>query len=251
MNETANAAATISPSVEAPFPWEDESLGMLQRFWRTSIGIFTAPWKTFARMPVSGGYVKPLIYALIGGAVFTIAQMVVSFISFLGTFTSTMAAASVSDGDISLGLLVLAWAGIVLAVLLFFLAFIFFYIASCVIWLVVGSGISHICLMLFGAVRHDYEATFRAWAYAGGLAQIFAVVPCIGWLVAMTWGAVIQIVALKETHRTDYWRVICAYLLPVLLCCGCFGAGLTAFGITSASGGDFSEIFERIRNAIE
>jgi len=246
MNETANATATIPRS----FPWEDESLGMLQRFWQTSISIFTNPWKTFAQMPVSGGFVKPLVYALIGGAFFTIGQLIATLVSFIGTFTSTMAAMSVSDADTSIGLLALTWGGIVLVVLFVALFFVLFYIASCVVWLFIGSGISHLCLMLFGAARRDFEATFRAVAYAGGLVQIFAVVPCLGWLVMMTWGAVIQVVALKETHRTDYWRVICAYLLPMLLCCGCFGTCIATFGITMAAG-DLTNFLEQIRNAIE
>jgi len=41
------------------FPWENPSLGYFRRFWDTAVGVIFKPWQTFARMPVTGGYLRP------------------------------------------------------------------------------------------------------------------------------------------------------------------------------------------------
>jgi len=124
------------------------------------------------------------------------------------------------------------------------------YVAGGVIGLFIGTGIFHLLLMLFGAANRDFEATFRASAYVGGLTQLLALIPCCA-LLLLPWTILIQIIAYTKTHRTGYWRVICAYLLPILLCCGCFiilGFVLfSAFGLALGDG----NLLEQIRSAVE
>ena len=138
-------------------------------------------------------------------------------------------------------------------------------IAWSVVWIFIMAGIYHILLMLFDAANRDYEATFRGVTYPMGMLQVLSIpclfiafMPCIGCIGSLLmfalgiWGIVITVIALKEIHRTDYWRVICAYLLPMILCCGCMIAITAAFVIPAlVSGGGFSELFEQIRNAAE
>jgi hypothetical protein len=42
------------------------------------------------------------------------------------------------------------------------------------------------------------------------------------------------VIALKEVHRTDLWRVVVSMVLMLLLCCGVFGG--IALGIAALSG---------------
>jgi len=229
---------TPSENGDATIPWENESLGVVQRFWQTCVGIFTDPWETFTKMPTSGGYGKPLLFALVGMAFGAVGNGVFQFIINVAQF-------SVQSTDETAGILGAQIVGMVPGIV----CGIPFAVAIGAVGLFIGTGIFHLLLMLFGAANRDYEATFRAWAYSNGLLQFIMLIPCIGLLILMTWGIVIQIVALKQTHRTDYWRVICAYFLPTLLCCGCLAViGFMLVGALSSMDGNF---LDQIRNAVE
>ena len=193
-------------------PWEDESLGLFERFWKTSAAIFIDPWKTFAQMPTTGGYGKPLLYATIAAGLPYVVLYGLLFFVFL-----------------IIGL-VKGAPEVLLVSIAVPLCFIPLAIAVEVLFFFIGSGVMHLMLMLFGAPRRDFEVTFRTFAYSHGLfAFLYNIVPCLSTIVAMTWGMAIQVIALKETYRTDYWRVICAFLLPILLCCFLYG-GLVGLG---------------------
>ena len=202
---------SVFPNVEAPrlapplvanetldgaFPWENESLGIFERFWQTCVGVLFNPWKTFEKMSVSGGYGKPLLY-----------------------------------GVICLGFVAIA-ATILVGVMLFFqppednevpLWFIPCFGAIIAVYGMVGfffrTVILHLFLMLFGVACRSFEATFHAVTYSNAPVFVLRCVPCLNIFVAL-WGIVVEIIALKEAHRTDYWRVICACLLPLFLCIG-------------------------------
>ena len=198
-----------TPDSIAEIPWENERLGFFERFWQTNVNILTDPWKAFAQMPVSGGYGKPSLFVFIaivlGSFVQVIEPIILRFIPseahgyLTWYFTSSFPELII---DIPCA------------------------IALGVISTLVFAGVTHLCLMLFGAAHRDFEATFRACVYSWAPFYILVFVPCFGMLITLTWGVVVEIVALKKAHRADYWRVICASLLPLLLCCGCIAAGL-------------------------
>jgi hypothetical protein len=94
---------------------------------------------------------------------------------------------------------------------------------------VVGSAIIHLCLMLVGGAADGYVATFRAIAYSQA-GQLWSILPLCGGLIAFPWTLVLQVIALRELHRTTTGKAAAAVLIPIVLCCGAvLILGLTMF----------------------
>ncbi len=95
--------------------------------------------------------------------------------------------------------------------------------------LVVGSAIIHLCLLLVGGATEGYVATFRAIAYSQA-GQLWNILPLCGGLIAVPWTIVLQVISLREFHRTSTGKATAAVLIPMILCCGALLIlGLTAF----------------------
>ena len=224
-----SSAGALSPTPAAgDFDWEDPNLGFVARWWGTTKGAILHPISTFRAMPTGGGYGSPLLYylvgALLGGLVMGVFQVIIQSLVFAASGTSEHAAAGGASLLCALPLTIGgALVGAAIGVL---------------IGAFVGGGIMHLLLMIFGGARGGYEATVRAVCYSGGAIGSLQAVPVLGWLVASIWGPVMYVIALKEAHQTDYWRVILAVLVPLLLCCGvAIFAAIAIPGIVAASGG--------------
>jgi len=74
----------------------------------------------------------------------------------------------------------------------------------------------HLMLRLMGAGGNGFEASFRVIAY-GQATQIWAMIPFLGGWVGFIWQFIVQVIGLKEIHRTSYLRVIAAFLIPLVL----------------------------------
>lgn len=87
--------------------------------------------------------------------------------------------------------------------------------------LFICAGIMHLFLMMFGAAKNGFEATFRVVAYYFGAIYMLLLIPVCGLLANMVYGILLPIIGYKEAHETDTWRVVCAFFLPTLLilCC--------------------------------
>jgi hypothetical protein len=105
-----------------------------------------------------------------------------------------------------------------------------FLIAGAFVW----AAMVHLFLMLTGASRHGFEATFRALAYTSGATSVLQFVPLCGGYLYPVAHIVYGVIALKEVHRTDLWRVVVSMLLMLLLCCGAVGG--IAVGIAALAG---------------
>ena len=105
-----------------------------------------------------------------------------------------------------------------------------FLIAGAFIW----AAMVHLFLMITGASRHGFEATFRALAYSSGATSMLQLVPLCGGYLYPVAHIVYGVIALKEVHRTDLWRVVLSMVLMMLLCCGAF-VGI-AVGIAALAG---------------
>ena len=200
--------------------WERESGLSLGAGIQTVKQVFSTPTETFQNLPVTGGLGRPLFFYTLAGwisggaAIFY--QLVAASINpvmFLGEAAK----------DLSSGMLI----GIGVAVLLFLPLFL---IAGAFLW----TAIMHFFLMLTGAGRHGFEATFRALAYSGGATSMLQLVPlCGGYIYPVAW-LVYGVIALKEVHRADLWRVVVSMLLMLLLCCGAL-MGM-AMGVAALAG---------------
>lgn len=212
----------FSPAPVAPgLPWEDPSAaGWFGPWWETTAGALFAPSRTFSSMKVEGGYGRPLLYLILcsflTGLVWGIFQSIVQVVMVSAAGTSGEAAV-LSFSTLLCAVPVAIGFGLVMAVIgAFISAF-------------VGGAIIHVCLLLFGAAERGYEGTVRAVCYSSGAINALQVIPILGTLVAIIWGPIVYVIALKEAHQSEYWRVICACLIPFLLCLGCFVAIAISF----------------------
>ena len=212
-----DAAVKSSQTIEPA--WERETGLSLAAGIQTVKQVFSMPTATFQNLPQTGGVGRSLFfYTLAGwisGGVAIFYQLVAASINpemFLG------AAAK----DVSQGMLI----GIGIGALLFLPLVL---IAGAFVW----AAIVHLFLMLTGSANGGFEATFRALAYSGGATSVLQLVPlCGGYIYPMAY-LVYGVIALKEVHRTEMWRVVVSMLLILLLCCGVFVA--LALGIAALS----------------
>ena len=200
--------------------WERASGLSLGAAIETVRQVFSNPKTTFQNLPPTGGLGRPLFfYTLVGwisGGTAIFYQITAASINpemFLGE-----AAKGLTQGTI-------VAAGI--AVVLFLPLFL---IAGAFIW----AAMVHLFLMITGASRHGFEATFRALAYSSGATSMLQLVPLCGGYLYPVAHLVYGVIALREVHRTDLWRVVLSMVLILLLCCGAF-AGI-AVGIAGLAG---------------
>jgi hypothetical protein len=212
-------AQKTNPEISEP-AWERASRLSIGAGIETVRQVFSAPVFTFQNLPPTGGIGRPLFfYTIVGwisGGMAICYQLVAASINpemFLGE-----AAKDITQGTlIAIGLIVLLFLPI-------------FLIAGAFVW----AAMVHLFLMLTGASRHGFEATFRALAYTSGATSVLQFVPLCGGYLYPVAHLVYGVIALKEVHRTDLWRVVFSMLLMLLLCCGAV-AGI-AIGIAALAG---------------
>jgi amino acid permease len=78
----------------------------------------------------------------------------------------------------------------------------------------------HFSLRLVGGATKPYEATVRAIAYATGATSILQFIPLCGGYLYPIANFIYSVIAIKEVHRTDMWRVVLAGLILFMLVCG-------------------------------
>jgi len=98
----------------------------------------------------------------------------------------------------------------------------------------IGAGIDHLSLMLLGAARGGFEATFRSYCYAMS-PGIFGLIPGCGSYVFEIWRLVLSIFAYRSVHKTTGARATVAVLIPVGLCCGGYLALVVGLQVLAAS----------------
>lgn len=214
-NQPAGVPLETTANIEPA--WERETGFSLGAGIQTVKQVFSTPTATFRNLPQTGGVGRPLFfYTLVGwisGGAAIFYQLVAASINpemFLGE-----AAKNVSPAML---------VGVGIGALLFLPLFL---IAGAFIW----SAIVHLFLMLTGSANGGFEATFRTLAYSGGATSMLQLVPLCGGYIYMMAYLVYGVIALKEVHRTDMWRVVVSILLIVLFCCGAImtlGLGIAA-----------------------
>ena len=78
----------------------------------------------------------------------------------------------------------------------------------------------HLCfLSLFLLVvrggQNGFEATFRVVSYSQAT-QALGLIPFIGGWIGGIWQLIVQIIGLREIHEISYFRVVIAFLIPVV-----------------------------------
>lgn len=195
-------------------PWEDiENLGFFQGLLQTVQTSLFSVREFFSRLPLRGGFLNPLLYALIVETVGNMAGYVAGM-AFENPF--------LPQSGFSGGAMVLL--GLMIPPLV--LLGIFFW-----------ALLIHLSLFVVGGAKQEFEASFRVVCYSSA-ADLFNVVPLIGAAVAVVWKTYMLIVGIREVHQTTTGRAAAAIFLPLLMCCGLVGGGvlLLLMGISGSVG---------------
>lgn len=191
-------------------PWERrERFGLLNGLYLTVKDVLLAPGRFFHRMPSQMGILRPLMFAVVLGAIGTFIAWMYSLVSsslqmvLLGDFSHSQSS------------------------LVSFFLFLFSPILV-TLGIFIQAGMIHGALMLLGGNRLGFEATFRVSAYSEATTVILLVPICGSW-VAMIWSMVILIIGLYNIHETEPWKAVMAVLAPLLLCFMVIGGSVVAW----------------------
>jgi hypothetical protein len=180
-------------------PWENRvTLGIGQAIYQTYKATLFMPRKLFGNLTYKAGIREPLAFGLLLG----------SLGGMLGFFWQFLVFAS---GLLSRGPMGFAHFTASLVFVITLLVIPIFVVLSIFIY----SGILHLFLLVTRGGGNGFEASFRVVAYSQA-AQAFGLVPFVGTWVGAVWQLIVQIIGLREIHETSYWRVILAFLIPVL-----------------------------------
>ena len=136
-----------------------------------ALAVIKSPTEFFRQMPKSGGFLQPLIFAVVLGVVAGLVRAVLGFVFGDTTF----------------------W----MAILFVVLAPIFLTIFS-----FVGAGVGHVIWKIMGS-KESYEASYRCGAYSMGvvpLVPLFEWVPYVGSILGIVWFTYLMILAAVEVH---------------------------------------------------
>ncbi len=195
------------PSPGSSVPFEDTSLPFLERFIATVKLAFTNPAQLFSNMPEEE-IGPPLIYGVVVSSIGAVVGLVWQ------TMFGGMAAMFGGGGEefaVSTGLYV------VIAIFMPLFA---------AIGIFISAGIYHLMLMLLGGANRGFGTTLRAVCY-GYTPNLLGIIPICGGFVGSIWGLVLVILGGMYGHRTDAWRAVLAYFLPIVACC-CLALGLAS-----------------------
>jgi hypothetical protein len=207
----AGGAPTSAPAApRTGLPWERRNeIGFINAFVETVGLVLTRPTEAFTVMRTGGGVGDPLLFGVIGGSIGVIVWSVVSFaLQSLG-WSGMFAQQSFLEDLIGAGL-----SGAILVIRLVLTPLLV--AAGLFIW----AGLVHLFLMMVGGANKTFETTFRALSYAYGSTNLFVILPCCGWIIALVWGLIADCIGISRTHETDIGRAVMAVLLPLVLCCG-------------------------------
>ena len=200
---------TTSPMTAAGartgLPWDDrQQKGFFNAFIETLQMVLTRPTEAFSVMRREGGFVEPLIYAIIGASIGAIVQFVFSLVLHsLGLFVNQRNpfGAMTTAGVGSIGFIILVPLAII--IVLFILA-----------------ALVHLSLMIVGGAKQSFETTFRVLAFTQGSTGVLQVIPVCGGMIAAVWGIVVNCIGLARAHEIDTGRAVIAVFLPLVVCCG-------------------------------
>lgn len=205
------------PTEERPLPSWESGEGFFRSFVTTTKEVLFSPTEFFKKVTEGEGYWGPLIYGVIcgviGGCVAALWQWL-----FASRFIPVKILSMIPFFSIFLMIFLIA--------LPFMIAF----------SIVVGSSITHLCLMIVGGNKKGFESTFRAlsYAYSGNL---FGIIPFIGSSIGGIYSLVLTIFGVREGHGISTGRAVLAVLLPVMVLVGLVILSVMLFPILFRSSG--------------
>ncbi|MBT3182652.1 MAG: hypothetical protein HN337_09135 [Deltaproteobacteria bacterium] len=211
---TCHGKVRLEEIVQNGCEWDREVGGnWLEAFFNTFKAAVSDSAKFFASVSRVEGMKRAYIYALIISYVM-FATMVAYQIGFQALALSLNLGGDLG-ADIFPALAVSIPIGAIFLLIFFVIGVPVFTAAM----MFVRAGLYHVCLMILGSVKRDFQTTFRVVCYASS-PQLFQLVPILGGMVAWIWQLVLDIIGIKEAHQTSYGRSALAVFLPTIICCG-------------------------------
>jgi hypothetical protein len=216
--ETAEQQAgdqTAYDGFGSSIPWEQRR-GFLdfQAYWQTTRGILFHPAQSFAQWKPPVEMEGALLFLVIFGS---LGQILAQYwVMFLRDSMTTPVGTAQDWFEFSIFILKAPF--LVLLSTLF------------------SAAVIHFFLFLLRATSEKWSKTFALFAYLSGALACLQLIPVAGLFIAPIWGLVSGVCGLRELHRTTTWRVIVAFLLPLIIMLTLFfflmllivGAGLVA-----------------------
>ena len=179
-----------------PVPWEDPGIGFPVDAWRTWRESLLQPTSFFRRPARGTSLVRPVFYFLL--------------VSVLGAFFHLIWQAYLYTPLTGEGA---AYGGGLYVVQFFATPFV----------VLVGLGLQtlvlHLFVLMLAPQHRGIGSTTRLICYASGPAVLSAV-PVLGPLAALIWSLVVEVVGIREVHRTTTGRAVVVALAPAVLVLG-------------------------------
>ena len=184
-------------SEERPAPSWESGEGFIEAFIQTTREVLFSPTQFFKKITGSKGYWAPLIYGVICGVIGACMAILWQWL-FASKFIPAQVLAMVPFFSIFLIIFLIA-----LPVMIAFS-------------LLLGSAITHLCVMIVGGNKKGFETTFRALAYAYS-GNLFGFIPFIGSSIGGIYTLVLTIFGVREGHEISTGKAVLAVLLPLFM----------------------------------
>jgi hypothetical protein len=185
-------------SAEEYTPWESGG-GFIPAFFKTTQEVLFSPTKFFKKAAAGKGYWSPFIFAMISGIIGSGVSLLWQWLFLSGVVPPQILSGTTYS-----------------VILTFAIISIPFTIALSIL---IGSGVTHLCLMIVGGNQKGFEATFRAISYSYS-AALFYIVPIIGNFVGGIYLFILAILGVREGHEISTGKAVLAVLLPLIVISG-------------------------------
>lgn len=213
-----------APPPVPPIPWERPGAGAGD-LWPTLTLLLGRPGEAFSRLVPNAGVGRALIFGLV---VYVISNAVAQLWNLALSNALQGLIERLGGGAFSEFQQFQLSPGIQWALNVFLSPFLF------LIGTLVGAGIVHLLLLLFGGAPGGFETTLRVNAYSAA-PTVVMVIPFLGGLIAVVWWIVLLIVGLGAAHRIPTGRAAAAVLIPVALCCACLAVAFVTLAASLAT----------------
>lgn len=191
-------------------PWESRTGGFFSDLLSTSKMVLFSPSLFFRSMPITGGYGRPLVFAMVTGTIGAIFAVFYQYLMVLLGMGGMGGMQGMNQlGPMGDSMSMFMGIGLVAVVILTPIMI--------MIGMFVFAAIAHFFLMIVRGSGGGYQATFRALSYSSA-AQLLNIIPILGQILGGIWGLIVAIIGLARAHDTGVFRIIFGLIiLPFLL----------------------------------
>lgn len=185
--------------------------------------VLFSPKETFQKMTTTGGYSKPLVFYTLMAWFSGIAS--IGYQAVAGTVNPAIFGEI--GKNVSPTTIVIISCAVALILPVFLIIGSFF-----------SAAVFHLSLLLVGGANKPFEVTYRAFAYTMGALAVLQFIPMCGGYLSSLAGLFYIVIALREAHQTETWRIVLGSLILFLVCCGAFA--MLAFATVGMAEGYFT-----------